>query len=332
MRAWVSYLLGKRCRAHPAPKTRSCVLAASCIFAALFLVFGGVIPSASASDEIPFLVRFDSNVRGLEIGTEVEVRGIAVGEVSKTTLVFDDDRNNFVVDVILSLEPLRFPSLGLGATTVEDVYDSADYLVRRGLRARLVSSGLRAQIFSQNIGKSLVIELAMMPDQPPATLGRDGPIPELPVGPSPSDEMVESLRETLRKLAKAPIDDSLRDLQAAAASLRAVAEGPALQEALDNVAASTRQLQTFIEQMDARMERLSDGASKTISTADSTLAEARDTLKFMQRTLGDRSPLMAKLNKMLHEMTGAAHSLRLMAEYLERHPDALLKGKKEIRR
>jgi len=307
------------------------LLAAPLLCAALTAVSIAASDGAYSSDKVPFLVRFDSNVRGLEVGTEVEVHGIPVGTVSEARLFYDEASNNFLVDVILSLEPARFPSIGVQVTNAEEAYAAAAHLVERGLRARLVSSGLKAQLFSQSIGSALVIELAMMPDQPPATLDRDGPIPELPTGPSPSDEVLDSLREALGKLAKAPIEKALSDLQAAAAALRAFAEGPSLQEALDNVAASTKQLQAFMERMDVRMERLSDGAARTFAAAGSTLGEARETLLSVQRTVGERSPLIAEMNRMLREMAGAGRSLRLMAEYLERHPDALIKGKKDIR-
>jgi paraquat-inducible protein B len=39
------------------------------------------------------------------------------------------------------------------------------------------------------------------------------------------------------------------------------------------------------------------------------------------------SPLMNNLVRTLDELAAAARSIRIMAEYLERHPEALLRGK-----
>jgi paraquat-inducible protein B len=43
--------------------------------------------------------------------------------------------------------------------------------------------------------------------------------------------------------------------------------------------------------------------------------------------VGKRSPTRADLENTLKELAGAARSLRVLADYLEQHPDALLKGK-----
>ena len=56
------------------------------------------------------------------------------------------------------------------------------------------------------------------------------------------------------------------------------------------------------------------------------------TLASVDLQVGDRSPIMAQLNGVLRELQGAARSMRLLAEYLERNPNALLTGKSDNRR
>jgi paraquat-inducible protein B len=56
------------------------------------------------------------------------------------------------------------------------------------------------------------------------------------------------------------------------------------------------------------------------------------TLATIERQVGDRSPLLADIRSLVQQMDGAARSMRLMAEYLERNPNALITGKSDNRR
>ena len=56
------------------------------------------------------------------------------------------------------------------------------------------------------------------------------------------------------------------------------------------------------------------------------------TLATIDRQVGDRSPLLADIRGLVQQLDGAARSLRLMGEYLERNPNALITGKSDHRR
>ena len=58
-----------------------------------------------------------------------------------------------------------------------------------------------------------------------------------------------------------------------------------------------------------------------------TLAKARKTLSMLERAAAPESPLRYNLNNTLEELSAAARSIRVLAEYLERHPEALVRGK-----
>ncbi len=58
-----------------------------------------------------------------------------------------------------------------------------------------------------------------------------------------------------------------------------------------------------------------------------TLRESTATLERARALLSDRSPLYVETQRMLQEVANAARSMRLLTDYLERHPEALLQGK-----
>jgi paraquat-inducible protein B len=73
--------------------------------------------------------------------------------------------------------------------------------------------------------------------------------------------------------------------------------------------------------------RLADRIGTLDQRVGPLIAQAQSTLAAADGLVGANAPLRYDLNAMLKELTGAARSIRVFADYLERHPDALLRGK-----
>jgi paraquat-inducible protein B len=67
--------------------------------------------------------------------------------------------------------------------------------------------------------------------------------------------------------------------------------------------------------------------SQTLVTTRGTLTNTDKLLSSADRMLAPDSVLDAQLGSMLQEMGGAARAMRVLADYLERHPEALIRGK-----
>lgn len=65
----------------------------------------------------------------------------------------------------------------------------------------------------------------------------------------------------------------------------------------------------------------------SIQDLDRTLVSARTTIDDAGKMIAPNSALAVQLDNTLQEMTRAARGLRVLADYLERHPEALLRGK-----
>lgn len=83
------------------------------------------------------------------------------------------------------------------------------------------------------------------------------------------------------------------------------------------------------------LEQIGDNLRKAIADLDLTLVSARGTLLSAQGTLDNTSTLtgpnsaqIQQLGDTLREVSRAARSLRVLADYLERHPETLVRGKK----
>jgi paraquat-inducible protein B len=157
---------------------------------------------------IAYLLHFDQSVRGLEVGSPVEFRGIAVGEVKDVTLEFDTQRDQFRIPVLIEIQPERF-------TTI------VDQKMRHETLDKLVASGLRAQLKSGNLlTGQLIVALDIFKDAKPAQIAWNGPVPEFPTVPTPLEEITANLAHLVDRLSRFPVDQIGVELNASLKELR----------------------------------------------------------------------------------------------------------------
>jgi paraquat-inducible protein B len=233
-------------------------------------------------------VEFAGSVRGLVPGAPVEFRGIRVGEVVDIRLDVRPEGRTTRIPVRLAIETER---LGLRGKAGEDP-------AHRAFWEGLVDDGLRAQLKSGNLlTGALFVDLDFYPDGGPGVIAWDQTPPRLPTVPTTLDE----LRAVLSSISRLPLDQMGRDLSESLAALRE----------------TTQATNTLLQRLDR----------ETASELNRTLAQTRETLKGAENLLSPNSPLQSELYRTLREFGAAARSFRLMADYLERHPEALLRGK-----
>ena len=272
---------------------------------------------------VPFMIRFPGTVRGLQPGSPVEVQGIRIGDVLSVAVEYAADSNKFVVPVKIELQPSLFPAAGPHPHSAEETYAAADALVRHGLRAQVSNT--------QFLGGDTAVTLDFKPDAPPAILDRTGPIPELPPGPTRSDMIAEKLQPLIDKLANAPIDQVFADIQTSMAALKDLATGPELRDALVEVRGASAELRGVVDRLGVKSDALIATLGNTAQATTRLIDHIGQTLAKVDLQISDRSPLLAEIRGLVEELSGAARSMRLLAEYLERRPDALIRGKTEAR-
>jgi paraquat-inducible protein B len=108
---------------------------------------------------------------------------------------------------------------------------------------------------------------------------------------------------------------------------------PTLPGQLEQTEASVGNIIKKLDKMP--LQQIGDNLQRALGDLDLTLVSARGTLVTAQGTLGNATNLTApgsaqvqQLDGTLEEVSGAARSVRVLADYLERHPEALVRGKK----
>jgi paraquat-inducible protein B len=239
------------------------------------------------------VLNFDQSVRGLSPGAALDFRGIVVGQVRSIGIEYQRDKKTFRFPVIVELYPSR---MGFSPRDLDDkqkTNDIAETMNRRGLRAQLRNGNL--------LTGQLYVAFDFFPKAAPAKVSVDGPMPELATTPGTLDELQAKLGSIVNKIDNVPFEQIGRDLRTSMA---------ALDKMLDNA-------DKLMAQVDGNL----------VPQFAAALQDARQTLQAANQTLAPNAPLQQDTRRMMQELTRSAASLRSLTDYLERHPEALLRGK-----
>src|SRR4051794_3466831 len=278
------------------------------------------LAQAQFTQKVPFLVEFDGTVRGLSPGAPVEFRGIKVGVVTSVNLEFDPATAKIRIPVGIEIEPQRLVPGGFKKEELatNDYHRMAE-LVKRGLRAQLQPGNL--------LTGELFVDLTFAPGAAPAELDTSGPVPVIPSIPATMEALQASLTSILNKVAALPVDQLAASLIKTATGLEAIVNSPDVQGAAKTLGATLAQLQQTVGRLDANAGPLLGNINAAAAAAVTTLKGAQGAIVSVQRTVGADSALSANAASVIQELSRAARSIRVFADYLDQHPDALLRGK-----
>ncbi|MFM0716981.1 MlaD family protein [Paraburkholderia strydomiana] len=239
-----------------------------------------------------YIVNFIDSVRGLTVGAPVDFRGVVIGEVTAIYTRFDPANNRFSIPVEIQIYPERFTSRYQGDRTGGRISDDP-----RGVANYLVEHGFRFQLRSGNpLTGQLYVALDHFPDAPKATIDWSKTPPELPAIPRTLQSLQDSVTRLLAKLNNIPFEAIGNDTRT-----------------------MLRSTNTMISQLN----------NEVVPKARDTLASAQSTLDSANTALQPDSSLQQSTEEAMHELTRTAATLRTLADYLSRHPEALVRGKSE---
>lgn len=239
---------------------------------------------------MPVRMAFQHNARGLTVGAPVEVLGVEVGKVTGVALHHDNTSHHFQVEVEADLYPRRLGLHGVGGLPDED-----PQLVKR-----LVEQGLRAQLRTGNLVTGQMLVALEFPEHvaAPATLDLNDPRPALPTVPSQFGALQPQLMRIVRSLSQVHFDQIGQGIQQTLASANAA------------------------------INQLTPQAQRTLAEVQRTLQQAQHSLQQVDRNItAEGAPLQRNAADTLDELQRAARALRVLADYLQQHPESLIRGK-----
>lgn len=297
-----------------------------------------------------FVSFFRSDTSGLDIGAPVVLRGVKIGQVTDIKVGYQLDAGEFDVRVefVVDESSVEWPSAiqSRGPAAGDAFYRE---LIQRGLRTRLVMQSL--------VTGKLMLEVGFFPSSVLRMRGVDREIPAIPTA---LEKLMDNLRSiNLVEMAQrleavvAGIDQLInseempqirRELLALLSEHRTLAQQlrndwPGLVGEMQGSLREVRRLAENSEQsvqnigqvarhLDAQLAPTGEQLRATLASIDLSFKAAQRTLGHADRLIADNSPLRNELLATLKDLSAAAKSLESFADYLERHPESLLKGKR----
>jgi paraquat-inducible protein B len=312
------------------------VVAALALAVVAIVVFGSGKFFVKRDQYVAF---FQGSVKGLRVGAPVVFRGVKVGEVTRMIILADRHDRSYEIPVILEVEPENFQDTG------PEIKDMKQYL------QDLIKSGLRAQLQMQSmVTGQLMIDIDFHPDTPVKLRGdqkkdfakRMTEIPTIQTAMQKLnqnlDGIVNSVDKSLKRIEAIVTSEELtQSLQYFRQSLKAIRDlARHLDDKVDPLSADVDQVlkdaQSLMRNVNSHVDPLANSIQKTTEAARPALNEIERAFANIAALTGKGSEERKQLDRTLKELQGAARSIKVWAEYLERHPEALIRGKGKSKR
>lgn len=247
------------------------------------------------------LLYFRQSIRGLSVGAPVDFRGVEIGQVRSLGVQYDSASGEFIAPVLVDVYPQRLGN-------VSDTFAENTPKDRRvAVLANMVGRGLRAQLRSGNLlTGQLYVALDFFPQAAAAAFDPHRNPVELPTVPGDLQEMRQQVQNILDKLDKLPLESLAQDAHRTMVAL-----------------------ETTLQQIGGLAQRVDHDALPEVRQAT---RELRKTLETLQGALAGNSPLQQDARQALRGLAETVRSVKTLVDGLERNPEALLRGRRDISR
>lgn len=327
------------------------------VVGAIALAVAGVLVFGSGkllSKQARFVMFFGGSLKGLQVGAPVVMQGVKIGEVTDIYVMADPATLEFYNPVFVEIDPGKIRVAGQETTTWKmrkEEYSDYQALMKKGMKAQLV---LQSYVTGQ-----LWIGLGLYPDKPVRLVGMIKDVPEIPTIPPTLDELEKTIGEL-------PVKQIVWKLDNVITGIDRIVNSPELQRTVVNLEKATGDIDRLVKRVDSHVEPFSsdvrrtlEEANKTLASAQGALAQAEKTLAFKEGVPGQvaenllatltsarsaldesRKALVAvqdltsqsaylgyEAGSTLEQVKSLSRSMRSLTDYLDRHPESLIRGK-----
>lgn len=342
------------------------VIGAVALIVAGILVFGS---GRLFKDTQKCILFFEGSVKGLNIGGTVDFKGVRVGTVREIKVQLDRKDLSVKIPVIVEIEPDRIAQVhGDGRKVPKEIKKGTKKIltvfVERGLRAQLkmqsfvtgqlyidldfypdkparfVAEGIgypeiptipsNLEALSKTFEKLPLEEIAGKLTSAIEGIERFINSPDLKGILSSSHQAVNDVRALLHSIdseikplavnLNGAVDDARKLIRNVDDQVKPISAG---------IQGTTTDARKVLTSVDRKVEPLLTNLDEAVRATRGAIAQADKTLAAVEDFTGERSAVRYELIQALKELSAAARSLRVMADTLERHPEALLKGKEK---
>lgn len=291
-----------------------------------------------------FVLYFDGSVNGLHIGAPVKLKGVDIGSVKNILLQMEKGMRVNKIPVIIQIDLEKLTSRGVtGAATMDP--EALKETINQGLRGQLQTESLVTGVLYVGLDffPATSINLVQKPDG-------DYKYPEIPTVATELEQAHDALTRIVNRLDEIDFKGLINSVSqtldgvnqlVTSPELKSVVQRlnqtlPKIDEAVAGVHKMTTNIDGSVTSLTANLQQTSDAtreamhqAALTMKQTDLALKEAEAAMTNLRGISDPDSPTFYELSKSLREVSAAARSLRLLSNYIERNPRALIFGKPE---
>ena len=236
------------------------------------------------------IMYFDQSLRGLSAGAPIDFMGIEIGNIQSINAEFDAN----YTQIRMRAEGVIYPSRLANGKELDPDGEIFKRFIERGWRAQMRTGNL---LTGQNY-----IAFDLFPKAKPANLIiRSNGVIEVPTTPTELKGLQAQVSQIADKLNKFPLVEIGQDVR----------------KTLNNMNSAISSTDKLVKQLDG----------KVAPGLQATLDDVRKTMRSTETILSSDAPMQQDVRRALQQMTRAAASLQLMADYIEQHPESLIRGK-----
>jgi paraquat-inducible protein B len=300
------------------------VVLAVIILAASLAVFGS---GKFFQKTVKCIMYFDGSVKGLTVGSPVLFQGVQIGSVVSIVIEVDPSQLQAEIPVVIEYEPDKFQVAG-GAKVHRDPRKTISILIKRGLRAVLTTQSF--------ITGQLAIEIGFYPNTPVVlrkATGKYEEYIEIPTLPSTTQKLADAL-------AKLDLAGMEKHLESTLDGIAKLVNDPNLPASFQGLKETLQDARKLAKRLDREVKPLAKNTNKTVKDFGDLARNLNDqmggmatgldkTLSAARGAISPDAPLMVDLENTLQELSRMSRSLRQLADYLDQHPESLIRGKKK---
>ncbi|MFW5833282.1 MAG: intermembrane transport protein PqiB [Pseudomonadota bacterium] len=280
---------------------------------------------AGGAHSVVLLAAFDGNVGGLREGSPVLFRGVRVGRVADVHFEFVSQTG--AIRALVRFELFRQDLLIDGASPLLEARELLDRLVQRGLRARLATVNF--------VTGELAIGIDEVADAAPAAIDWTTVPPTFPTAPGSFDQLQATLQEVLTAFADLPMEELTEDVRRILGGAAEALSRPELTTSIVDAGTAAAGLAAIVRMLEGELPTILGSIESTVGDAEGGMAElraslvaARGVLERAERLMQGAETVPYDTQRLLQELRLLTRSLTSFVDYLERNPEALLRGRR----
>jgi paraquat-inducible protein B len=311
---------------------------------------GAAIASADGP-HLTYLTYFPGPLRGLSVGTPVQMKGVNVGRVREVRLRYLPETASLETPVMLEIDPRQLEFPVNDATTREDLRARMNSAL-----ARMVNKGMRASLATSLVlpgASAVTLDFVARPGTGRLVMSDPPIIPASSTGDGLSGAMsaITDVANTIKSL---PLQEIATDIRATASRLRSIVNDPALDQSLQRLERSmaevekvavtagqnagpiVKSLRNAAESAESSAKQVEGAVGKVSGNIDPIVQSLRNAAESAEAAAKRAEQLMGTSQKqgydiaeLVRELTRAAEAVRALANYLSENPDAVIKGRRQ---